>query len=38
MKEGFLRCRDCGVVTRKNAKTSKADFYSPSKEENGNED
>ena len=38
MKEGFLRCHDCGVVTHKNAKTLEADFYSPSKEEDGNED
>ena len=38
MKEAFLRCHDCGAVTHKNAKTLKADFYSRSKEENGNED
>ena len=38
VKEGFLRCHDCGVVTHKNAKTLETDFYSPSKEESGNED
>ena len=34
MKEGFLRCHDCGAVTHKNAKTLETTFYSRSKEEN----
>ena len=38
MKEGFLRCHDCGAVTHKNAKTLETNFYSPSKEENQDED
>ena len=38
MKEGFLRCHDCGAVTHKNAKTLETNFYSPSKEENEEED
>ena len=38
MKEGFLRCHDCGAVTHKNAKTLETNFYSPSKEENKEED
>ena len=37
-KEGFLRCHDCGAVTHKNAKTLETNFYSPSKEENEEED
>ena len=37
-KEGFLRCHDCGAVTHKNAKTLETNFYSPSKEENQDED
>ena len=36
--EGFLRCHDCGAITHKNAKTLGTDFYSPSKEENEDED
>ena len=38
MKEGFRRCHDCGAVTHKNAKTLETNFYSPSKEENQDED
>ena len=38
MKEGFRRCQDCGAVTHKNAKTLETNFYSPSKEENQDED
>ena len=38
MKEGFLRCHDCGAVTHKNAKTLETNFYSPSTEENEEED
>ena len=38
MKEGFRRCHDCGAVTHKNAKTLETNFYSPSKEENEDED
>ena len=38
MKEGFLRCHDCGAVTHKNAKTLETNFYSPSTEENDDED
>ena len=38
IKEGFLRCHDCGAVTHKNAKTLETNFYSPSKEENEEED
>ena len=38
MKEGFLRCHDCGAVTHKNAKTLETNFYSPSTEENEDED
>ena len=34
MKEGFLRCHDCGAVTHENAKTLEANFYFPSTEEN----
>ena len=37
-KEGFRRCHDCGTVTHKNAKTLETNFYSPSKEENEDED
>ena len=36
--EGFLRCHDCGAVTHKNAKTLETNFYSPSTEENEDED
>ena len=32
MKEGFLRCHDCGAVTHKNAKTLETTFYSRSKQ------
>ena len=32
MKEGFLRCHDCGTVTHKNAKTLETTFYSRSKQ------
>ena len=38
MKEAFLRCHDCGAVTHKNAKTLETNFYSPSTEENEDED
>ena len=32
MKEGFLRCHDCGAVTHKKAKTLETTFYSRSKQ------
>lgn len=32
MKDGFLRCHDCGAITYKNATTLETTFYSPSKE------
>ncbi|CAH3139530.1 unnamed protein product [Porites lobata] len=38
IKEGFLRCHDCGLITHKNTKTLETNFYSPSKEENEEED
>ena len=38
IKEGFLRCHNCGVITDKNAKTLETNFYSPSKEENDEEE
>ena len=38
MKEGFLRCHDCGAVTHKNAKALETNFYSPSTEENEDKD
>ena len=38
MKEGFLRCRDCGAITHKKAKTLVTTFYSPSTEENEEDD
>ena len=38
IKEGFLRCHDGGAITHKNAKTLGTNFYSPSKEENEDED
>ena len=38
MKEGFRRCHDCGAVTHKKVKTLETNFYSPSKEENEDED
>ena len=38
MIQGFLRCHDCGAVTHKNAQTLETNFYSPSKEENEDED
>ena len=38
IKEGFLRCDDCGAITHKNAKTLETNFYFPSKEENEEED
>ena len=34
IKEGFLRCHDCGAVTHKNAKTLATNLYFPFKEEN----
>ena len=34
IKEGFLRCHDCGAIAHNNAKTLETNFYSPSKEEN----
>ena len=36
IKEGFLRCHDCGLILHKNAKTLETNF-SPSKEENEEE-
>ena len=30
IKEGFLRCHDCGAITHKKAKTLETNFYSPS--------
>ncbi|CAH3155326.1 unnamed protein product [Porites lobata] len=38
IKEGFLRCHDCGLIFHKNAKTLETNFYSPSKEENEEDD
>ena len=38
MKEGFLRCHDCGAITHKNAQTLETNFYSPSTAENEDED
>ena len=38
IKEGFLRCHDCGAITLKNAKTLETNFYSSSKEENEEQD
>ena len=38
IKEGFFRCHDCGAITHKKAKTLETNFYSPSKEENEEED
>ena len=38
VKEGFRRFHDCGAVTHKNVKTLEPNFYSPSKEENEDED
>ena len=38
IKEGFLRCQDCGAITHKNAKTLETDFYSPSKDKNEEDD
>ena len=38
IKEGFLRCHDCGAITHKNAKTLETNFYSPSKQENEEDD
>ena len=38
MKEGFLRCHNCRAVTHKNVKRLETDFYSPSKEEDGDKD
>ena len=38
IKEGFLQCHNCGVITDKNAKTLETNFYSASKEENEEED
>ena len=38
IKEGFLRCHDCGLITHKSAKTLETNFYSPSKEENEEDD
>ena len=30
IKEGFLRCHDCGAITHKNAKTLETNFFAPS--------
>ena len=38
MKGGCGQCLDCGAVTHKNAKTLETNFYSPSTEENEDED
>ena len=38
IKEGFLRCHDCGAIIHKKAKTLETNFYSPSTEENEEED
>ena len=38
IKEGFRRCHDCRAVTHKNVKTLETNFYSPSKEDNEDED
>ena len=38
IKGGFLRCHYSGAITHKNAKTLETKFYSPSKEENEEED
>ena len=38
IKESFLRCHDCGAITHKKAKTLETNFYSPSKEDNEEED
>ena len=38
IKEGFLRCHDCGAITHEKAKTLETNFYSPSKEENEEDD
>ena len=38
IKESFLRCHDCGAITRKKVKTLETNFYFPSKEENEEED
>ena len=38
IKEGFLRCHDCGAITHKKAKTLETNFYFPSKQENEEED
>ena len=38
MKEGFRRRHDCGTITDQNAKTLETNFYSPSKEENDEEE
>ena len=38
VKEGFLRCHNCGAITHKKAKTLETNFYSPSKEKNEEED
>ena len=37
IKEGFLRCHDCGSITHKHAKTLETTFYSPATEENEEE-
>ena len=37
IKDGFLRCHDCGAITHKNAKSLETNFYFPSKEENEEE-
>ena len=33
IKEGFLRCHDCGAIAHKNSKSLETNFYFPSKEE-----
>ena len=38
IKEGLHRCHDCGAIPHRNAKTLETSFYSPSKEEDEDDD
>ena len=38
IKGGSLRCHHCGAITHTKAKTLESNFYSPSKEENEEDD
>ena len=38
IKEGLLRCHNCGTITHKDAKKLEANFCSPPKEENEGDD